>query len=403
MVIIRLLIQIAEVILLSYLGFAAFYIFLFSIAGRIGYRYGNATLNNIRKIAVLIPGYKEDNVIVDVAYDALNQDFPKSSYEVIIIADSFKKETIEKLKALPVRTIEVSFEKSTKSKALNKAMEIIGDDYDVAVILDADNLMERNFLSKINRSFGRGFLTVQGHRVAKNLNTNMAVLDAISEEVNNHIYRLGHRALSLSSALIGSGMAFDYSFFKATMKEVNAVGGFDKELELRLLQQGKKIEYLNDAIVYDEKVQNKEVFQNQRKRWLSAQFVYFRRYALSGVKELILRGNIDFLDKVYQMIQPPRILLLGITFIISFAMFLLNLAFPTFVETWLLIPPNWWHIIFLTTVFAFILAIPIKFYNWKTMKAVLSLPLSFWIMFTSLFKLKGANKKFIHTQHGTQN
>ncbi|MBN2747665.1 MAG: glycosyltransferase [Bacteroidales bacterium] len=403
MTIIRLLIQIAEVILLSYLGFAAFYIFLFSFAGRIGYRFGNATLNNIRKIAVLIPGYKEDNVIVDVAYDALNQDFPKNSYDVIIIADSFKKETIEKLKALPVRTIEVSFEKSTKSKALNKAMEIIGDDYDVAVVLDADNLMERSFLSKINRSFGRGFLTVQGHRVAKNLNTNMAVLDAISEEVNNHIYRLGHRALGLSSALIGSGMAFDYAFFKTTMKEVNAVGGFDKELELRLLQQGKKIEYLNDAIVYDEKVQNKEVFQNQRKRWLSAQFVYFRRYALAGIKELILRGNIDFLDKVYQMIQPPRILLLGITFIISFVMFLSNLLFPTFVETWLFIPPNWWHIVFLTTVLAFILAIPLKFYHWKTMKAVLSLPLSFWIMFTSLFKLKGANKKFIHTQHGTQN
>jgi hypothetical protein len=28
------------------------------------------------------------------------------------------------------------------------------------------------------------------------------------------------------------------------------------------------------------------------------------------------------------------------------------------------------------------------------------LPMGFWLMFTLLFKLKGANKTFIHTQHG---
>mgnify|MGYP001800493375 FL=1 len=196
-------------------------------------------------------------------------------------------------------------------------MATIGDAFDVALVLDAVNVMEFDFIERINEAFNKGYKVVQGHRMAKNTNTPMAILDAISEEVNNHIFRKGHRVLGFSSALIGSGMAFDYHFFKSTMAEVNAVGGFDKELELKLLRDRNQIEYLHDALVLDEKVQKSEVFANQRKRWLSAQFVYFRRFAISGLRELVFRGNVDFADKVYQMVSPPRILLLGIVAMIT--------------------------------------------------------------------------------------
>lgn len=389
-----------ELIFFIYFGFAAVYIFTFALAGKIGYKNHDKEDAKIRKIAVLIPGYKEDAVIIDVAEDALLQIYPNDFFDIIIIADSFKIETLEKLKSLPIKLIEVSFEKSTKSKALNKAMEIIGDNYDIALILDADNLMEKEFLKKINQAFSHGFKTVQGHRVAKNLNTNIAVLDAISEEVNNHIYRLGHRALGFSSALIGSGMAFEYRFFKETMKEVNAVGGFDKELELRLLQNKHKIEYLQNAIVFDEKVQNQEVFQNQRKRWLSAQFVYFGRYFVPGMRDLFLKGNLDFIDKVYQMVQPPRILQLGIITMIAFIIGVIDLA-NVVISNFLLLPFSFWYAAFVLTFLAFLLSVPAKFYSKQTLRAIVALPGSFLSMFFSLFKLKGANNKFIHTQHGT--
>ena len=49
------------------------------------------------------------------------------------------------------------------------------------------------------------------------------------------------------------------------------------------------------------------------------------------------------------------------------------------------------------------LAVPRKFYNKETLKAVLTLPKGFILMFISLITIKGANKKFIHTQHGTVN
>jgi len=400
MEIIHVLFAFIEFILIFYLGFAALYVLIFALAGRLfsTKKKLKSISGKFRKFAVLIPGYKEDNVICEVAEEALKQDYPNESFDVVIIADSFQPETILKLKQLPIILVEVSFEKSTKSKALNKAMDVLGDNYDVALVLDADNVMAVDFIWKINEAFNNGFEVVQGHRVAKNTNTAFAILDAISEELNNHIFRKGHRALGFSSALIGSGMAFDYPMFKQRMLQVNAVGGFDKELELTLMRDKKKIEFLDGALVYDEKVQKVEVFENQRKRWLSAQFIYFKRFFFSGAYHLIFKGNLDFFDKVYQMISPPRVLLIGITGIISFFTLSIDVLFPQ--NPVCNFHYLYWLIIFFTVVLAFLLSIPVRFYNQQTLRALLTLPKAFWSMLSSLFKLKGANKKFIHTQHG---
>ena len=396
MEIIMYILKIIEYLIYFYLAITAAYIFIFALAGIFPYKQKMQQKVKHRRIAVLIPGYKEDAVIVEVAKDALNQNYPKDQFEVIIIADHFQENTLDHLKALDIKLIEVQFKKSTKAKALNKAMETIGNNYDIAVVLDADNLMEEDFLNKVNQSFEQGFHVVQGHRVAKNMNNSMAILDAISEEVNNSIFRKGHRVLGLSSALIGSGMAFDYRFFKETMAGVDAIGGFDKELEMKLLRDKNKIEYLEDAIVLDEKVQKSDAFANQRRRWLSAQFIYFRQYLGSGLAHLFMKGNIDFFDKVFQMIQLPRVLLLGLLTFLTITQFvLMALGVNTFTT------PNQWLVIFILTYLAFFLAIPGKFYTFATLKAILNLPKAFFVMFLSLFKLKGANKKFIHTAHGT--
>lgn len=395
------ILSILELLLFAYLAFGVLYILLFSIAGLFKVKSKTKSVSKTeRKFAVLIPGYKEDAVIVEVAKKALEQTYEKAKFDVIVIADSFEQETLKVLKTLPIILIEVSFETSTKSKALNAAMAQIGDSYDVALILDADNIMESDFIHKMNLAFDQGFKVVQGHRMAKNTNTSFAILDAISEEVNNHIFRKGHRVLGFSSALIGSGMGFDYQFFKSTMENIKAIGGFDKELELILLRDGETIEYIHDALVLDEKVQKADVFTNQRKRWLSAQFVYFKRFFWSGIKALVLKGNVDFFDKVYQMIAPPRVLLAGLVTVFA----LVSLVFQVFIpEISILfsVPPLAWQVTFGAVVVAFLCAIPRVFYNGKTLNALLTLPKAFGLMFLSLFKLKGANKKFIHTQHGT--
>ena len=388
------LLNIIQLLILIFLGLATLYILVFSIASVFYKQRSYLDNGNLKRMAVLIPGYKEDAVIVEVATAALQQNYPSNLYDVIIIADSFQPETIAALKKLPITIVEVSFEKSTKSKALNAAMASLTKDYEIGVVLDADNVMATDFLSKINAAFEYGFIAVQGHRTAKNTNNSWAILDAVSEEINNNIFRKGHRVLGLSSAIIGSGMAFNYAYFKNMMSTVTAVGGFDKEIELKMLKEGRKIVYLDNAIVYDEKIQKSEVFGNQRKRWLSAQFHYFRKDILNATKDLITKGNIDYFDKAIQFIQPPRILLLGAVILFGAAFIFTNYLLDN--------SPNflvYWIVLISACVLSFILSVPKSFYNLKTLKALISLPKGMFMMLLSLLRIKGANKTFIHTQH----
>ena len=389
-----LILDLIQWILYAYLAFGTVYIFIFSMAGH-WHRKKELPQNSVfQRIAVLIPGYKEDQVILEAAREALLQDYPREKFEVIIIADSFQPATMEQLQTLPVKVIPVSFDKSTKAKALNKAMEIIPDDqFDIALVLDADNIMAKDFLNRINRSMTGTMFGIQGHRIAKNTNTPFAVLDAVSEEINNHIFRKGHRVLRLSASLIGSGMAFPYAPFKALMKQIKAIGGFDKEIELTLLRERKTIGYLEDALIFDEKVQASEVFVKQRRRWLSAQ-LHYARYFTDSLWQLLAEGNTDYFDKAVQMLLPPRILLIGLIPIMTLLSFWVN---PFLYSTL-------WLLLLFLLVSALLLAVPQKFYNAATLHAVMYLPKGFLLMLVSLFTTRGANKKFIHTQHtSTQN
>lgn len=390
------LIHIFEWLVFGYLAASVLYLLIFSIAGRFPLTESANSGSEQNKFAVLIPAYKEDQVIVQTAQQALNQSYAKKLYDVIVVADSLQAATLQRLRLLPVKLIEVAFEKSTKVKAINAALRQIPDDYVAALILDADNVMAVDFLEKMNAAMLQGSKVVQGHRVAKNMNTPMAKLDALSEEINNHIFRKGHRRLGLSAALIGSGMAFEFRLFKEMMQGIHAVSGFDKELELKLLKAGHQIEYLPSALVYDEKVQDRRNFSGQRRRWLAAQLIYLRKYFSAGISQVIVHKNIDFFDKVIQMLLPPRILLLGsVVLIASFSGLLQLLNFQSLFFSAF----EWFSLVFFTAV-ALILSIPKSFFNKKMLTAVLYAPLGFWEMLRALLHMKNANKVFIHTEHG---
>ncbi|GGZ93151.1 glycosyltransferase [Algibacter mikhailovii] len=383
-----------EYVLFVYLGLSCSYVFVFAIAGHFYKSKKHRSVKKFNKMAVLIPAYKEDAVIVEVAKSALHQNYPKDKFDVVVIADSLKMETLNALKSLPVQLVEVHFKQSTKAKALNKAMADLSNTYDHAIVLDADNLMEAHFLLKMNAAFEDGCQIIQGHRTAKNKNTSFAILDAASEEINNFIFRQGHRAMGLSSGLIGSGMGFEYGLFKNVMSKVSAIGGFDKELEFKFAKAKITIEYLKDALVFDEKIQKGSDFSNQRKRWLATQFIYLSANFKQAWTELFLNYNLTYFDKVIQLLVPPRLILLGITGLVTLIYAILHgIGSTQTAMTYLWMAS-------LTLVFtSFLLALPKSFYTIKTIRALAVLPMAFGRMLLLLFKLKGANRKFIHTTH----
>lgn len=376
-------------IVVLYVGSGIIYSFFFALASVFykdkKYPYSDKNA----KIGVFIPGYKEDVIIYHVAKDALNQEYSNDFYDVIIIADSFSEKTVAKLKTLPIKVIEVSFEKSTKAKSLNKVMGMLGNVYDVAVVLDADNLMHKSYLSKINQAYQSGEIAIQGHRTAKNTNTDFARLDALSEEINNSIFRRGHFALGLSSALIGSAMAFDYKTYRQIMSQIDVVSGFDKELEVQLLKNNIRTAFIDGAIVLDEKVQSSEVFEKQRTRWLAAQVNFALKYFFAGLWNLISKGKIGLFNKALQFALLPRafalasiVLLVVVNYLLGYdQLFKLSLG------------------LFGLFVLAMFLAIPRKFYSTQMLRSLAFVPKAITKLLLSFLKIKKAKDSFIHTPH----
>ena len=344
------------------------------------------TANKQHKFAILFPAYKEDRVILPVVESFLQQHYPQELYKVIVISDHMQDTTNEHLAQLPITLLKANYENSSKAKALNFAMNHFGrDEFDAVVILDADNIVDTNFLLEINKVFDAGVQAIQAHRTAKNRNTDIAVLDGLSEEVNNSIFRRGHVRLGISSALIGSGMIFNYQWFHDNVKHLVTTGE-DKELEVLLLKQRIFIEFLDEVYVYDEKTQGEKGFYNQRRRWLATQFAQWGR-VFKDLPRAILSGNIDYSDKLIQWMLPPRLILFGGIIVMGSIMQIIDWPLAL----------KWWAL-FLIMGVTLCLAIPDKLVDDRFKKSINKLPLLFIMMVVNLFRMKGMNKKFVNTE-----
>ena len=381
-------------ILFIYLATGVVYLLIVSLAGRLRKKNIYQPVPEKKSIAVIIPSYKEDAIILDTARKAANHNYPPGKFKVFVIADKLKTETVIRLRAIPVYVIQVEFETSTKAKSLNKALNKISDEeFEIAMILDADNVMKEGCLESVNAAFQRGARAVQCHRAAKNQQTPIAVLDAISEEINNHLFRKGQRALGLSATPIGSGMAFRLEELRSifNLPHILTNPGEDREVDIQLMRNHTAIEYADEAIVYDEKVSSAAVFEKQRVRWLEAQLNHFRRFLQPDIKAA--KKDINFWNKFFQTALLPRSL-----YILSFGFFLILIIVQlTFNFDFLFPPPAWWLLLMSLFAVSLLLAVPSSFYNRRTAKAILYLPVLIGKMVKALLRIKSNRTEFLHT------
>ena len=336
------------------------------------------------RILVLFPAYKEDRVIIDSVRSFLEQDYPSELFTVAVISDGMSKDTDEQLRQLSVMVLNATYQNSTKAAALNLAIEHFGNSsFDIVAILDADNHTQPDFLSIMNDAYDFGIHAVQAHRTTKGGDAEVAILDSVSEEINNAIFRAGHVRFGLSSALIGSGMAFDYEWFARSISKVSTAGE-DKELELLLLKDEIFIDYMPNLYVYDQKTSTSTGYYHQRRRWIAAQFDLLKK-GLPYLPKAITSGNLDYCDKIFQWLIPPRMLLIGLP--ILFGSMMLFLDWTRSIK--------WWVVLFML-IMAFSLAMPDELYTTSFKKALRKLPLLFLLTVINLFRLRGVNKKFIH-------
>jgi cellulose synthase/poly-beta-1,6-N-acetylglucosamine synthase-like glycosyltransferase len=384
-------------ILLYAVGFFLFFncacLLFFSIAGLKKIKPLKVEIKKIRKFSVIIPAYKEDAMILESSKKALQHSY-EGSFDVVVIADGLQKQTISQLKKEGIKVIEVSFERSTKGKALAEAINRLPENrYDIAMVLDVDNIMDEDVLEEVNAAFEAGYKVVQTHRTAKNMNTPFSFLDACNEEINNHIYRKGPFAIGLSSALIGSGMAFEFDYLKKLLQGIGETVGEDKELDFRIAKDNVKVVYLDQVYVFDEKIENARAFTQQRTRWIAAQIELLKKYSKQGFTQIARKGNLNFLNKLLQVWLVPRILLLGILIFLCFLSLVLLYGPPAI----------FWLFLLSMEIIALAIAMPQRLYKDKRLwQALWKLPYAVVCMFVAMFKLKKIKSSFLATPHSAE-
>jgi len=385
------IVQIFFYCLFIFLSIPVAYFLVMAIAGKLRRSVVLSTHEPVIRIAVLIPAYKEDKVIIETCREICNHNYPADKFSVFVAAHLLNPGTVDELKKLPLHLFHIESEHGSKAVSLQRLLnEIDTNKFDIALILDADNIMQRDALKKINDAFLSGSKAVQLHRVAKNTESNLSYLEGISEEINNNLFRQGPRALHLSASTIGSGMAFPIK----KLKEIYNLEGIifnpacDRIVDFEIMKAGFEIEYLDDVLVWDEKVSSVQVFRKQRTRWIESQLIHISLF-FKNAKSIDFT-SLNVINKFISNLFPPRVILLGILFLIN------ALAFLPIQGIW---SPGrtWWLALFVIYLFALLISVPARFLTMRSLKAVLFLPVAFITMVLAFFKINPGRKEFVHT------
>lgn len=296
--------------------------------------------------------------------------YPREKYDIAVAATGLSEDDLITLLQMPINIVIPDREDCTKVYAIQQVMERYSpNEYDMIVILNSDNHIVPNTLELFNNAYYSGCDSIQAHRITRNLDTSIAVLGAVSEEINNNLFRKGHTRMGFSSALIGSAMAFDFAIFHEVAPTMKG-GDTSTAMEIALLNQNIYTEYLEEVVCYSRKEDNDEQYQKRRAQWTKGRY-YTRSYALLHLPLAMLRGEWDLANKLFQWSIPSRftliVLLALLTFIITIADW--TLCFK-------------WYFLFLALVFAFVMALPEGEINRRFRHAIWVMP---YLIFRSTF------------------
>lgn len=317
----------------------------FSLAALVSKHTNVPKAKRQNRFIVLIPAYKDDRVILNTVKSILSQTYPQRLFDVTVISDHQSEMTNMRLAQNPITLLTPNFEKSNKAKSLQYAILNLPEFkiYDVVVVLDADNIVTPEFLEQLNDAYeAAGTKAIVTHKQPRNRDTSAARLSTIFEEINNSVFRRGHITMGFSSAIMGSGVAYEFSWFKNNIMKIRGMAE-DKELEAMLIRQRIYIDYFDNIYVYDEKKREVEDFNRQHSYWVLEQ-VYSAVKNIRYLPAALLNRQYDLIDKILQWILIPRSILIIVVAIMS-----LTLPFIYFT-----LAIKWWVI---TIIWGFSLAI----------------------------------------------
>ena len=307
-----LILFIIDWLLFGIVALAVLYMLIYTIASLFYTKRDVPKTKQLNRFIILIPSYNNPGVVQTVK-SVLAQSYPMRLFDVTVISDHNDEMTNFRLAQEPVTHLIPNFEKSTKAKALQLAVNNLPQFkiYDIAIVLDGGSVVDTDFLEKMNEAFeAAGTKAIQAHRISRNRDSTPARMGAVFEEINNTIFRRGHIALGLSAGICGGGYAMDFNWFKDNVFKLKTQWEV-KEWESLLMRQNVFVDFFDNIFVYDEKKRTPEEFNRERLNWIKAQIhaAFKNIHYLPGA---LLNRRYNRIDKVVQWLLIPRMLMMAI-------------------------------------------------------------------------------------------
>jgi cellulose synthase/poly-beta-1,6-N-acetylglucosamine synthase-like glycosyltransferase len=241
----------------------------------------------MHRFAVLISARNEENVIATLVDSIHHQDYPQDLIDVYVIADNCDDNTaMAAREAGALVFVRNDLENVGKGYALDYAMNRIFDErgkdfYDGFFVFDADNILDTNYISAMNRTFSDGHRIITSYRNSTNYGTNWITAGYALWYIRESKF------LNHSRMLLNSGCAISGTGFLIHKDVIQRIGGWkyfllteDIEFSIANAMEGEKIAYCSDAILYDEQPQTFKQSWTQRLRWARGFLQVFGKYGV---------------------------------------------------------------------------------------------------------------------------
>lgn len=247
--------------------------------------------------AIIIAAHNEQSVIQNTIKSIKELEYPEELYEIFVIADNCRDDTAQSAREAGA----VVYERKDpiergKGHALKWMFDLLFQmerKFDAVCILDADNLVAKDFLLQMDKSMAEGYEVVQGYRDMKNPWESWITSSyAITFWLANRLCQLPRKYLGMNCTLTGSGYAVRMDILKKIGWEIETLTE-DVEFYFQLCLNNVKIGWAHDAVIYDEQPTTLSQSWKQRKRWMqghfSCTFIYGRRIFHKFMKEKTLQ------------------------------------------------------------------------------------------------------------------
>lgn len=254
--------------------------------------------NKKNNFAIIIAARNEETVIGNLVNSLKKQNYPKENYEIYAVINNCTDNTEKNAQDAGANIILCTDKVKSKGEVLRFAFEKLKKEknIDAYVIFDADNIVHKDFLAKMNDSLNMGYSVVQGFRDTKNLNDSwLSCSYAIMYYIQNLFLNKARYNLGKSAFINGTGFVIKKKF-------VDEIGYNPKTLteDIEFVAicaiNGVKIAFNDQAITYDEQVNKFIPSLKQRKRWSVGNIECLRGYLSKLLKTGLKTKSFECFD-----------------------------------------------------------------------------------------------------------